>query len=149
MKPTLVIMAAGMGSRYGGLKQIDPIGPGGEIVMDYSIFDALRAGFGKVVFIIRKDIETTFREVIEPHVRGRIPFEYVYQELEKIPAVVSLCFSAMPTIFFTTSARLPGSKSAVWSKYLEGARVGLSSLPLDIGNRSVSGCCTLAKLSED
>lgn len=85
MKPTLVIMAAGMGSRYGGLKQIDPIGPGGEIVMDYSIFDALRAGFGKVVFIVRKDIEPTFREVIEPHVRGRIPFEYVYQELDNIP----------------------------------------------------------------
>jgi UTP-glucose-1-phosphate uridylyltransferase len=86
VKPTLVIMAAGMGSRYGGLKQIDPIGPGGEIVIDYSIFDALRAGFGKVVFIIRKDIEATFREVIEPHVRGRIAFDYVYQELDHMPA---------------------------------------------------------------
>ena len=86
MKPTLVIMAAGMGSRYGGLKQIDKIGPGGEIVIDYSIFDAIRAGFGKVVFIIRKDIEESFREVVEPHIRGRIPFAYVHQELTALPA---------------------------------------------------------------
>lgn len=86
MKPTLVIMAAGMGSRYGGLKQIDKIGPGGEIVIDYSIFDAIRAGFGKVVFIIRKDIEDAFREVVEPNIRGRIPFAYVHQELTALPA---------------------------------------------------------------
>lgn len=86
MKPTLVIMAAGMGSRYGGLKQIDKIGPGGEIVIDYSIFDAIRAGFGKVVFIIRKDIEESFREVVEPHIRGRIPFAYVHQELSALPS---------------------------------------------------------------
>jgi UTP-glucose-1-phosphate uridylyltransferase len=85
MKPTLVIMAAGMGSRYGGLKQIDKIGPGGEIVIDYSIFDAIRAGFGKVVFIIRKDIEEAFREVVEPNLRGRIPFAYVHQELAALP----------------------------------------------------------------
>jgi UTP-glucose-1-phosphate uridylyltransferase len=86
MKPTLVIMAAGMGSRYGGLKQIDKIGPGGEIVIDYSIFDAIRAGFGKVVFIIRKDIEEAFREVVEPNIRGRIPFAYVHQELTALPS---------------------------------------------------------------
>ena len=86
MKPTLVIMAAGMGSRYGGLKQIDKIGPGGEIVIDYSIFDAIRAGFGKVVFIIRRDIEEAFREVVEPNIRGRIPFAYVHQELTALPS---------------------------------------------------------------
>lgn len=85
MKPTLVIMAAGMGSRYGGLKQIDKIGPGGEIVIDYSIFDAIRGGFGKVVFIIRKEIEAAFREVVEPNIRGRIPFDYVHQELSALP----------------------------------------------------------------
>jgi UTP-glucose-1-phosphate uridylyltransferase len=85
MKPTLVIMAAGIGSRYGGLKQIDPVGPGGEIVIDYSMFDAIRAGFGKIVFIIRKDIEAAFREVVEPHIRGKIPFDYVFQELASLP----------------------------------------------------------------
>ena len=64
-KPTLVVMAAGIGTRYGGLKQVDPIGPSGEIIIDYSIYDALRAGFDKVVFIIRKDIEKVFREKLE------------------------------------------------------------------------------------
>ena len=63
-KPTLLVLAAGMGSRYGGLKQIDPVGPAGEIILDYSIFDAVRAGFGKVVFVIRHDIEEAFREAI-------------------------------------------------------------------------------------
>ena len=63
-KPTLLVMAAGMGSRYGGLKQIDPVGPSGETLMDYSIFDAIRAGFGKVVYVIRKDIEEPFKEII-------------------------------------------------------------------------------------
>lgn len=86
MKPTLVVMAAGMGSRYGGLKQIDPVGPAGEIVIDYSVFDAIRAGFGKVVFVIRRDIEQAFREVIEPHFAGRVPMEFVFQEMDKIPA---------------------------------------------------------------
>ena len=79
-------MAAGMGSRYGGLKQIDPVGPAGEIVIDYSVFDAIRAGFGKVVFVIRRDIEQAFREVIEPHFAGRVPMEFVFQEMDKIPA---------------------------------------------------------------
>jgi len=86
MKPTLVIMAAGMGSRYGGLKQIDPVGPSGEIVLDYSIFDAIGAGFGKVVFIIRPEIESDFREVVGKKLDGRIEVEYVFQTLENLPA---------------------------------------------------------------
>lgn len=90
MKPTLVVMAAGMGSRYGGLKQIDPIGPSGEIVIDYSVFDAIRAGFGKVVFVIRKDIEQPFKEAVEPHFRGRLPIDYTFQALEDIPAGFSV-----------------------------------------------------------
>jgi len=85
MKPSLVIMAAGMGSRYGGLKQIDPVGPGGERIIDYSLYDAIRAGFGKVVFIIRRDIEKDFRETMEPGFAGRIPVEYVFQDTESIP----------------------------------------------------------------
>ena len=64
MKPTLFILAAGMGSRYGGLKQLDGLGPNGETIMDYSVFDAMRAGFGKVVFVIRKDFEEDFRRVV-------------------------------------------------------------------------------------
>ena len=85
MKPTLVIMAAGMGSRYGGLKQIDPVGPSGEIVLDYSVYDAIRAGFGKVVFIIRPDIEADFKEAIGNKLEGKIDVEYVFQTLEKVP----------------------------------------------------------------
>ncbi|MCA1809681.1 MAG: nucleotidyltransferase, partial [Lentisphaerae bacterium] len=81
MQPTLVVMAAGVGSRYGGLKQIDPIGPSGEIMLDYSVYDAIRAGFGKVVFIIRHDIETDFKKVIGDHLADRIAVEYVFQEL--------------------------------------------------------------------
>jgi len=84
-KPTLLVMAAGMGSRYGGLKQIDPVGPSGETLMDYSIFDALRAGFAKVVFVIRKDIEAPFKETIGARFETRVPVDYVFQELEKIP----------------------------------------------------------------
>ena len=84
-KPTLLVMAAGMGSRYGGLKQIDPVGPSGETLMDYSIFDALRAGFGKVVFVIRGDIEAPFKETIGARFEKRVPVEYAYQELNKIP----------------------------------------------------------------
>ena len=78
-------MAAGMGSRYGGLKQIDPVGPSGETIMDYSVFDALRAGFGKLVFIIRREIEAPFRETIGARFEGRIPVSYVFQELDKLP----------------------------------------------------------------
>jgi UTP-glucose-1-phosphate uridylyltransferase len=79
-------MAAGMGSRYGGLKQIDPVGPSGETLMDYSIFDAMRAGFGKLVFIIRKDIEEPFKQTIGARFDKRIPVEYAYQELDKLPS---------------------------------------------------------------
>lgn len=85
-KPTLLVMAAGMGSRYGGLKQIDPVGPSGETLMDYSIYDALRAGFGRIVFVIRKDIEAPFRETIGAKFEKRVPVDYVFQELDKIPA---------------------------------------------------------------
>jgi len=90
MKPTLVIMAAGMGSRYGGLKQIDPVGPSGEIVLDYSIYDAIQAGFGKVVFIIRPEIEEAFRDVIGSKLEGKIDVETIFQTLEKIPAGFSV-----------------------------------------------------------
>ncbi len=85
MKPTLVVLAAGIGSRYGGLKQIDPVGPSGEIVIDYSIYDALRAGFGRVVFVIRREIEADFRAKIGAHLEGRIPVAYVYQDLADLP----------------------------------------------------------------
>lgn len=82
---TLVVMAAGIGSRYGGLKQIDPIGPNGEIVIDYSIYDALRAGFDKVVFIIRREIEDAFRRKVGRNVEGRVETAYVFQELTPMP----------------------------------------------------------------
>ena len=85
-KPTLLVLAAGMGSRYGGLKQIDPVGPSGETIIDYSIYDAMRAGFGKLVFIIRGDIEAPFRETIGARFEKRIQVEYAFQELDKLPA---------------------------------------------------------------
>jgi choline kinase len=81
MKPTLLILAAGMASRYGSMKQIQSFGPGGETIMDYSIYDAIRAGFGKVVFIIREDFAEDFKEIFEPKLKGRIATEYVYQDL--------------------------------------------------------------------
>jgi NDP-sugar pyrophosphorylase family protein len=84
-KPTLLVLAAGMGSRYGGLKQIDPVGPNGETIIDYSIYDALRAGFGKLVFVIRKDIEQQFREIVGARFEKHAPVEYVFQELDKLP----------------------------------------------------------------
>jgi UTP-glucose-1-phosphate uridylyltransferase len=84
--PTLLVMAAGMGSRYGGLKQIDPVGPSGETIIDYSIYDALRAGFGKLVFVIRKDIEQAFKETVGARFEKRVPVEYVFQELDELPA---------------------------------------------------------------
>ncbi len=85
-KTTLVIMAAGLGSRYGGIKQLEPIGPGGEIIMDYSIYDAIEAGFNKVVFIIRKDLEQDFKEVIGNRIAKIIEVEYVFQELDNLPS---------------------------------------------------------------
>ena len=86
MKPTLIIMAAGMGSRFGGLKQITPVGPAGEKIIDYSVYDAIRAGFGKVVFVIKHAIEQEFQETIGKALEARIPVEYVYQELDALPA---------------------------------------------------------------
>ena len=85
MTPSLVVLAAGMGSRYGGLKQIDPVGPGGETVLDYAVFDALRAGFGRVVFVIRRDFEQVFRERIGARYAGRIAVDYVFQSLDLLP----------------------------------------------------------------
>lgn len=85
MKPTLVIMAAGMGSRFGGLKQLTPVGPNGQMIIDYSIYDAMQAGFGKIVFVIKHAIEKDFRELIGDRVAQKIPVEYVYQELDKLP----------------------------------------------------------------
>ena len=86
MKPTLVVLAAGMGSRYGGLKQVDPVGPSGEAILDYSVFDAHRAGFGKVVFIIRKDIEEVFRRQIGAKYEGLLPVDYAFQDIHDLPA---------------------------------------------------------------
>lgn len=85
MKPTLLLLAAGMGSRYGGLKQLDGVGPNGETIMDYSIYDAIKAGFGKIVFVIRKDFEQDFRERILAKYEGHIPAELVFQSLDALP----------------------------------------------------------------
>jgi hypothetical protein len=82
MKPTLVILAAGMASRYGSMKQTESFGPSGETIMDYSIFDAVRAGFGKVVFIIRKQFSESFQSTFEPRLKGLVETGYVYQELD-------------------------------------------------------------------
>jgi dTDP-glucose pyrophosphorylase len=85
MDKTLLVLAAGMGSRYGGLKQIDPVGPSGEAIIDYSVYDALRAGFTKIVFIIRHDIEAAFKDTIGKRFAQRAPVEYVFQELNLLP----------------------------------------------------------------
>ena len=85
MKPTLFVLAAGMGSRYGGLKQLDGLGPHGETIMDYSIYDAIHAGFGKVVFVIRKDFEDDFRSKILSKYEGHIPVEVVFQSTQDLP----------------------------------------------------------------
>lgn len=85
MNPTLLVMAAGMGSRYGGMKQLDVVGPGGEAILEYSVYDAIRAGYGKVVFVIRRDIETVFRNTIGKRMEGMIAVQYVYQELDRMP----------------------------------------------------------------
>ena len=98
MKPTLLILAAGMASRYGSMKQIQSFGPGGETIMDYSIYDAIRAGFGKVVFIIRKDFADDFKEIFEPKLKGRIPTDYVYQDLDD----------------FTGNVQIPSDRKKPW-----------------------------------
>ena len=85
MKPTLFVLAAGMGSRYGGLKQIDGLGPSGETIMDYSVYDALRAGFGKVVFVIRKDFEEAFRKAVISKYADKVPCEVCFQSVDSVP----------------------------------------------------------------
>jgi hypothetical protein len=86
MQPTLLVLAAGMGSRYGGLKQMDPMGPNGETVLDYSVFDAIRAGFGRVVFIIREDFAAAFQQGVGARFADRIQVDYAFQKLDDLPA---------------------------------------------------------------
>jgi hypothetical protein len=90
MRPTLVIMAAGMASRYGSMKQIQQFGPSGETIMDYSVYDAINAGFGKVVFIIRADFAEDFKKIFDPKMDGKIDVEYVYQELDAFVGAVTI-----------------------------------------------------------
>jgi choline kinase len=90
IKPTLVVMAAGMGSRYGGLKQIDPVGPNGEIIIEYSIYDALKAGFGKVVFVIKEELLESFKDSIGRKVEGLVETAYVFQKVDIVPAGYSV-----------------------------------------------------------
>ncbi len=98
MQPTLLILAAGMASRYGSMKQMEGFGPSGETIMDYSIYDAIRAGFGKVVFIIRKDFADNFKAVFEPKLKGRVEIDYVYQQLDS----------------FTEGYNIPATRSKPW-----------------------------------
>jgi Nucleotidyl transferase len=98
MKPTLVILAAGMASRYGSMKQVQGFGPSGETIMDYSIFDAIRSGFGKVVFIIRKEFADSFKSIFEPKLKGRIETAYVFQELD----------------FFVNEFSIPAERTKPW-----------------------------------
>jgi len=98
MQPTLLILAAGMASRYGSMKQMEGFGPAGETIMDYSIYDAIRAGFKKVVFIIRKDFAANFQEAFEPRLKGKIEIGYVYQELTA----------------FTDGFTIPADRSKPW-----------------------------------
>ena len=85
MKPTLLVLAAGMGSRYGGNKQLDHVGPSGETIIDYSIYDAIRAGFGKIVFVIRRDLEDQIKETFIDRLKGKIEVDYVFQEITNLP----------------------------------------------------------------
>jgi CTP:molybdopterin cytidylyltransferase MocA len=85
MKPTLLVLAAGMGTRYGGNKQLDEVGPSGETIIDYSIYDAIRAGFGKIVFVIRRDIEEQVRDRFVNKLKGKIEIDYVFQEITNLP----------------------------------------------------------------
>ena len=89
-KPTLVVLAAGMGSRYGGLKQVDPVGPSGEAILDYSVFDAVRAGFAKVVFVIRRDFEEEFRAKVGSKFERMVEVGYCYQDIADLPAPYSV-----------------------------------------------------------
>jgi hypothetical protein len=86
MAPTLLVLAAGLGSRYGGLKQLDPVGPGGETILDYAVFDAVRAGVGRVVFVIRRDFAAAFRAQVTAKYAGRVAVDFVFQSLDSLPA---------------------------------------------------------------
>ena len=90
MKPTLIVLAAGMGTRYGGNKQLDEVGPSGETIIDYSIYDAIRAGFGKIVFVIRRDIEDQVKERFVEKLKGKIEVDYVFQEITNLPEGVKV-----------------------------------------------------------
>jgi len=90
MKPTLLVLAAGMGTRYGGNKQLDEVGPSGETIIDYSIYDAIRAGFGKIVFVIRRDIEDQVKERFVKKLKGKIEIDYVFQEITNLPEGVKV-----------------------------------------------------------
>ena len=90
IKPSLLVLAAGMGTRYGGNKQLDEVGPSGETIIDYSIYDAIRAGFGKIVFVIRRDIEDQVRERFVSKLKGKIEVDYVYQEVTNLPEGVKM-----------------------------------------------------------
>jgi NDP-sugar pyrophosphorylase family protein len=90
MKPTLLVLAAGMGTRYGGNKQLDEVGPNGETIIDYSIYDAIRAGFGKIVFVIRRDIEEQVKERFVNRLKGKIEVDYVFQEITNLPEGVKV-----------------------------------------------------------
>ena len=98
MQPTLLILAAGMASRYGSMKQTEGFGPSGETIMEYSIYDAIRAGFGKVVFIIRKDFATDFKKIFEPKLKGKIAIDFVYQEIDS----------------FVNGFQVPSSRTKPW-----------------------------------
>ncbi len=91
MKPVIVILAAGMGSRYGGLKQVEGVGPDGETLLEYSVYDALKAGFSEIIFIIRKDIENIFREKIISRFPSSLPFRFAYQEMNDVPEGIDVC----------------------------------------------------------
>ena len=87
MKPTLLILAAGMGSRYGGIKQLDQFGPNGETIIDYSLFDAIKAGFGKIVFIVRKELQKDFEEIFGEKLKGKVEYDFALQEIDSyLPA---------------------------------------------------------------
>ena len=104
MEKTLVVLAAGMGSRFGGLKQLEPVGPSGEFLIDYSVYDAIRAGFTKVVFVIKKENKEAFEETISQRIKG-IEVEYAYQEMENIPLNIKIDrVKPQPMIFMVMKA---------------------------------------------
>ena len=113
-KATLVIMAAGIGSRFGGgIKQLEPVGPNGEIIMDYSIYDALEAGFDKVVFVIRRDLEKDFKEVIGNRIEKQVEVGYAFQELADIPAQYKDKFPGGPN---RGGPDRPSSAAGIWCR---------------------------------